>query len=175
MSFLHTFWWRRLMPLSYFCTARYVPYPSSLLSLDHLSWRMTATRLWRSSLRSILPLFRYSTHSFLLNSAASEETPAKLAEAGQVRVEVNRHYDQLLTRYLHIATVWHDLVKTSSFCIGALSESLQKDCLCPPQRQRNYIIHGLSVKNLVRSEFWTTLCFRMVSQYSESRWPSIRT
>jgi hypothetical protein len=106
---------------------------------------MSTTRLWRSSLRSILPLFRYSTHAFLRNSAASEKTPAKLAEAGQVRAEVTWHYSPLLTRYLHTATLWNSFLKTSSFCIGALPYSLQKDCLCQPRTQRNYIIYGLSV------------------------------
>ena len=49
---------------------------------------MTTTRLQRSSSSSILPLFEYPIHAFLRNSAASEETPAKSVEAGQVREEV---------------------------------------------------------------------------------------
>ena len=60
---------------------------------------MSTNRLWRSTLRTILPLFKYSIHAFLRNSAASEKTPAKLAEAGQVRAVDTCRCSQLLTRY----------------------------------------------------------------------------
>ena len=122
---------------------------------------MTTTRLWRS-LRSILPLFKYSIHAFLRNSTDSVQTLAKLAEAGQARAVVTWRCCRLLTRY-------RDCLKQFAQNIFllrwyTLSEPLQKDCLCPPQRQRNCIIYGLSVaKHWVQSEFWAILCIRMVS------------